>query len=35
VWAVSIGYTWWATLQMQREFTEIRESGLALLQFFA
>jgi hypothetical protein len=35
VWAASIGYTWWATLQMRKEFTEIQESGLALLQFFA
>jgi hypothetical protein len=35
VWAVSIGYTWWATLQMQKEFTGIQESALTVLQFFA
>jgi hypothetical protein len=35
VWAVSVGYTWWATLQMSREPSQIQESAVTLLRAFA
>jgi hypothetical protein len=35
LWAASIAYTWWATLQMRRDLAPIQESAASLLQFLA
>jgi hypothetical protein len=33
IWAVSIGYVWWATAQMQKDLREIQEGALWGAQF--